>query len=231
MHTVENTKQEKQLFDIYEYYNEEPRQNPEQAIPGFEEDLEFTIDSILEPGPDSIYHKDRFKYRNKVIDILYPKLAYPGKQVLITPDRVRFLLSFYPMKSDFAHLNRIIIMPRHVEINDVELAALYLRKKRTLVFYLTHPHFYRMSEESFNGLPRFKPVDLQGLFETKTTSSPVSGTEEKHLMVHPIWYFLSVIESSGENIIDKFLIKQQSSNSTIYEILRDISYYYSSRGY
>lgn len=219
------------MFDITEYFEETPKHNSDIGLAGLEDDITFNIDAILGQSAGSIYSKDRFKYQNKIIDILYPKAAYPGRQILMTSDRVRFLLSFYPVKSDFAHVNKIIIMPRYVEIGDIELAALYLRRKKVLVCYLTHPHFYKMNEDEFKGLPRFKPVDLQGFLEINITDDAKSRKVRQDLMVHPLWYFLFRIETSGEDIMDKFLVKRDTVNETICEILRDISRYYARKGY
>ena len=57
-------------------------------------------------------------------------------------DQIRFLLSLYPEKRDLTAIDRIILRPRHIEAGRVELMALFLRKKKTLVHYRRGPHYY-----------------------------------------------------------------------------------------
>jgi hypothetical protein len=216
------------MFDIKEYYTPWGESALPQSIPEIESGITFDIDEILDKKIDSLYLKDRYRYQNKIIDIIYPREQYPGRQILISPDRVRFLLSFYPVKSDFSNINKIVIRPKYVEIGDVELVALYLRSRRVLVYYLSHPHFYKMGPDDLKGIPKFRSVDLQNLIDVKRPET----NDRQELLVHPIWHLLHTIDGGGDdNRIDKFLVKRNGISPVVYETLCDISFFYSNRGY
>ena len=130
------------MFDIREYYNcsGASRQGIDSEILEIDTDLASDIDILISDKKGSLYITDRYKNRDFSIDIIYPELGYPGNQTLImTPDRLRFLLSFYPYKGDLEKVEKIVLRPRYVEAGNIELAALYLKKKKILVLYLTHP--------------------------------------------------------------------------------------------
>jgi hypothetical protein len=129
-----------------------------------EDDITYDIDQLLKNRFEKLYLTDRYKTESKSIDIIHPALYYPEKRSLITTsDKIRFLMSLYPDKSSLRHIDRIVLRPRYIELNSIELTALYLKKDRILVLYLCHPHMYQMEHLRISGQSRFISVELQNL--------------------------------------------------------------------
>lgn len=220
------------MFDIREYYNcsGASRQGIESEILEIDTDLASDIDTLIFDKKGSLYVTDRYKTRDFAIDIIYPELGYPGNQTLMmTPDRLRFLLSFYPYKGDLAKVEKIVLRPRYVEAGNVELAALYLKKKKILVLYLTHPGG-QSEERSSND--RFVSVNLENLMDSKIIEDSIerknsSGTGR----IPMLWNILAVITPEGDIEADKFFIKRDRISNREYIALNDISYFYYRHGY
>ena len=220
------------MFDIREYYNCSgvSKQGFDGEILDIDTDLASDIDMLISDKKSSLYITDRYKTRDFSIDIIYPELGYPGSQSLImTPDRLRFLISFYPYKGDLEKVEKIVLRPRYIEAGNVELAALYLKRKKTLVLYLTHPG--GQSEER-SGNDRFISVSLEHLMSSKIIEDSVdrknsSGTGKIPLL----WNILAVITPDGEGESDKFFIKRDTISNREYIALNDISYFYYRHGY
>jgi len=215
------------MFDITEYiekdsifYNNE--------IENLDDEIDSDISRLLIDKSENLYASDKYKYQFNSINILYPKLKYPGTQSLIlNPDRIKFLLSFYPYKGHFKNLNTIILRPRYIESDDMELVSLYLKESKTIVLYLTRPHHYFMTtiEDS-----SFISTDLDRIFKSKLLGS-ITNEADASIKIHPLWYVLSTVATKGNKSIDKFFIKNDFSNIKSREILSTISYFYSRNGY
>ena len=220
------------MFDIREYYNcsGSSRRGIESEMLEIDSELVSDIDTLLSDRKSSLYLTEKYKNRGVSIDIIYPELGYPGNQTLIiTPDRLRFLLSFYPYKNDLKKVEKIVIRPRYVEAGNVELAALYLKKKKILVLYLTHPSG---QSEDKNVNDRFISVSLENLMDNKIIEDSIdrknsTGTGRVPLL----WNILSVITPDGEIEFDKFFIKRDRISNREYVALNDISYFYYRHGY
>jgi len=220
------------MFDIREYYNcsGASKQGIDSEILDIDSDLVSDIDTLVSDKKSTLYITDRYKTGDFTIDIIYPELGYPGSQTLImTPDRLRFLLSFYPYKGDLEKVEKVVLRPRYVEAGNVELAALYLKKKKILVLYLTHPGG---QSEDKSGNDRFISVSLEHLMGSKIIEDSVdrknsSGTGKIPLL----WNILAVITPDGEGESDKFFIKRDSISNREYIALNDISYFYYRHGY
>ncbi len=221
------------MFDIKEYYDSDSR--PRSARPdivNIDDDLAFDINALLSSRFDSLYRRDRYKHGDAIIEIIHPGLQYPGNNsLLMNPDRVRYLLSFYPNKADFYNIEKIVIRPRFIEIGNIELVGLYLRKKKILVLYLFHPHFYQMRYAGRDGSDEFSGPDMDMVLNDRLTDDIVRREDSQDVHVHPLWYLLSVIRHGPGDTIDKFLIKKAAVNDSVYEALNDISLYYSRHGY
>ncbi|MDR3238456.1 MAG: hypothetical protein LBT84_08125 [Spirochaetia bacterium] len=211
------------MFDIQEYYND-------NNLPGIaetdeiEEDITHDIERLLKNRFQKLYAEDRYKYATKSVDIIYPVLAYPGGKRLLTPDKVRFNLSVYPDKNALRHIDRVVIRPRYIEINGVELAALYLRENRSLVLYMTHPYTYQKNSVRVGQKEEFISVELPNL----------TGAQQKNekIDVHPIWHYISVIALQRRfSGMEKFFVKRNPINDADYQTLIDMSYFYSRHGY
>jgi hypothetical protein len=221
------------MFDIKEYFDNEYMLNGlRHDIVNIDDDITYDINTLLSNRFDSLYKQDRYKHGDSVIEIVYPGLQFPGNNSLImNPDRIRYLLSFYPNKSDFYHIDKIVIRPRFVEIGNIELVSLYLRLKKILVLYLYHPHFYRMKYSGQGAEDERTAHDMETIMNDKLTDDTVRKEDNTDVFVHPLWYLLSIIRHGNDDKIDKFFIKKTALNDRIYETLNDISFYYSRHGY
>jgi hypothetical protein len=221
------------MFDIKEYYDNDYRpRSVRPDIVNVDDDIAYDINTLLSSRFDSLYKRDRYKHGDSHIEIIYPGLQYPGNNSLImNPDRVRYLLSFYPNKSDFYNVEKIVIRPRFIEIGNIELVSLYLRRKKILVLYLFHPHFYRMKYAGHDGNDEFSGPDMDIVMHDRLTDDIVRPDESTDVHVHPLWYLFSVIRRGADDTIDKFFIKKAALNDRVYEVLNDISLYYSRHGY
>ena len=220
------------MFDIKEYFEEENKfSSGSSDIVAIDEDIAHDINSLLSTRFDSLYRRDRYKHGTGVIDIIYPSLRYPGNNpAVLNPDRIRYLLSFYPQKSDLVHIDKIVMRPRYVEIGNIELVSLYLRRKKILVLYLCHPHFYKMRYAQ-DGDGDENGVNLEEIMAGRLVDDSVRRDENSDMCVHPLWYLLSVAGAGSDDLIDKFFIKKDTLGGGMYEILNDISFYYSRHGY
>ncbi|MFC1669519.1 hypothetical protein ACFL20_03950 [Spirochaetota bacterium] len=230
------------MFDIKEYY-QKYNYNPDDIhneIADINDDISNDIDNLIKNSFNSLYLQDRYKYKQKYIDIIYPKLKYPGNHSqILNPNKVRFLLSFYPKKSDLNYIDRIIFRPRYIESDNIELVSLYLNTKKTLVLYITHPHNYTLDSTKFKAYSEFISVDLEKILNNKLMGNVINIENDNEIQVHPLWYILSIISQnrnpgfdySNENKIEKFFIKRGYIDDTMYESLNNTSFFYSHYGY
>ncbi|MCL2025565.1 MAG: hypothetical protein FWG92_02025 [Leptospirales bacterium] len=211
------------MFDIQEYLNDE-RHDTEAQTKSLEKDISYDIDRLLKGRFQNLYAHDRYKYGTKNIDIVHPLLTYPGKRSLfMTPDKVRFSLSIHPEKSDFEYIDRIIIRPRYAEVNGIELAAIYLKKSQSMVLYLTHPYTVSQPEE-------FVLVELPELMRTELAHNP--PPKDSKVNINPINRYISIIAHQPKDAaIEKFFLKVNPINDADYQVLLDMSYFYSRHGY
>ena len=218
------------MFDIREYYNcsAGSGQGIDYSIPGIDDEIVSDIDSLLIDRVGSLYLCDRYKNNDSIIEIIYPGTGYPGNQTLLmTPDRLRFLLSFYPYKGDFSKISKIVIRPRYFEAGNVELAAIYLKKKRVLVLYLTHPSSAAESEDS----EKFVSVSLENIMDTKVIEDSIDRSGKPGGKVPYLWNILTVVNPEGEGEMERFFVKMEQVDSKVYTSLNDISHFYYRHGY
>ncbi len=221
------------MFDIKEYLD---NNGSAVEIPDYDmEELDYSltedIDRLLNSRFGRLYLSDKYRYLNNNISIIYPSLAYPGSQsLLLSPDKIRYLLSFYPDKSDLLKIDKIVLRPRFIEVGDVELVSLYLRRKKILVMYLIHPHLYTIRSGRFSRNAEFITIDIDSIASNKITGKKVRKDDDSDLYVHPLWYILSVAPYGDEDRIDKFFIKRAMSPASR-GVLDDISFFYSRHGY
>ncbi len=221
------------MFDIREYLD-----SREGALSGdlYDiDDLDSTladdIDLLLGGRSDRLYMTDRYRYQEKNISIIRPSLPYPGNQsLLLTADKIRYLLSFYPDKKDLLKVDTIVLRPRFIEMGDIELAALYLRRKKILVMYLIHPHLYTIKSSRFSRYSEFITIDIDSVAGSRITGKKISKGDDSDLYVHPLWYALAILPFRADEGIDKFFIRR-SINGARHEALSDISFFYSRHGY
>lgn len=219
------------MFDIKEYFENDYKTGDRRDIVNIDDDITHDITSLLSSRFDSLYRRDRYKHEGTVIEIIHPALQYPGgNSLLLNPDRVRYLLSFYPAKEDFGNIDKIVLRPRFIEVGSIELVSLYLRRKRILVLYLFHPHFYRMKYGEGDAAAG-DDDRAEILMQDRLTDDTVRRDNDSDIYVHPLWYLLSIVKQGDDDIVDKFFIKKDAPNDRMYEILNDTSLYYSRHGY
>ncbi|MCL2154416.1 MAG: hypothetical protein FWH53_01990 [Leptospirales bacterium] len=218
------------MFDIREYYYCNTGSNSiEYNTTDIDDEIISYIDTLLIDNIDSLYLCDRYKHNDSIIDIIYPKHIYPKNQTLIfTPDRLRFLLSFYPYKGDFSKVSKIVLRPRYIEAGNIELSSIYLKKKKILLLYLTHPLGYTDSSEESN---RFISVSLENIMDTKIIKDSIDRNGKHKNRIPYLWNILATINPDGKEDMEKFFIKMNRVDPKLYPILNDISYFYSKHGY
>ncbi len=230
------------MFDIREYYqnSEFNQENTGNDINSIDLDIAADLDSLLKSRFDNLYKRDKYKTDVNSVDIIYPKLTYPGNRTyILNSDKIRFFLSFYPDKKDINHIEKIVLRPRYIEVGNVELASLYIPGKKILVLYLTQPYYFTISDLRDDLKERFMNIDMGKIFNFKQIIVKDNDGEQKKIRIFPLWYILSVISSnhSGNNIpsqgenIEKFFLKKTSLDRSTYQLLNDISFYYSRHGY
>jgi hypothetical protein len=223
------------MFDIQEYYTNSIHVHEDDYLVNFdaiEDDISNDVKKIVSSRDNSAYLTDCFKYRSHRIDILYPKLEYPGKKTLLKgPDHIRFWLSVYPLKKNLHKINKIVLRPKHIEINNIELMALYIRELKTLVHYLYYPHSYNVDSEFLNVHKKFMPYDLTRMVDNNYLGLG-KKSDENSLVIPPLLYFISTIKETSCNDIDKFFLRLHTSRShAVLKTLDEISYHYSRNGY
>jgi hypothetical protein len=224
------------MFDIKDYYCDNTDSITcynHRGIGSVEEDISVDIDNLLKNRFDKLYIRDKFKRNHFNIEIIHPKLSYLGfRSLILGPDYIRFLLSLYPYKSDLENIDKIVIRPRHIEINDVELMSIYMRKKKILVLYLHHPHFYSLIDSKIKEYAEFIPANLFELSSTQINDCKKVRTLKTNVKIPALWYIMSIICHSEDDKIDKFLLKIDEKNDRKIQMnLDEISFYYSQHGY
>lgn len=223
------------MFDIREYFSDyrETREVRDFSteIGVIEEDIAADIESLLKSRFERLYLQDRFRYPRGGVDIICPRIPYPGggRALLKSPDHLRFLLSLYPRRSDLENVEKIVLRPRHIEIANIELMSLYIRQKKILVLYLHYPHLYQVHESKFREYSELIPTDL-----ARWGSIPPVQGDEAGIKIPPLWYVLSLIAHSQDDRIDKFFVRvrrEERDERKILENLDEISFFYSRHGY
>ncbi len=235
---VHPARYDERMFDIMDYL---PDNDPAplegrcvDVAPQYADDeIAVEIDALLAARFDPLYQRDKFKVGAAGVEIIHPALAYPGRRALVKgPDYVRFLLSLYPQKSDLESVEKIVLRPRHVELGDIELMALYLRNRRILVLYLYVPHFYVVGESKFREYAEFAPCKLNDIVGGSQTGPGRMAAASSTVKVPPLWYILSMISPSPDPGVDKFLVKKEREHyEKISAMLDEVSYFYARHGY
>ncbi|MCL1864773.1 MAG: hypothetical protein FWF73_03065 [Spirochaetes bacterium] len=219
------------MFDIKEYYycNTVNSNSIEYGAADIDDEIISYIDTLLTDSVGSLYLCDRYKHNDSIIEIIYPRQVYPQNQTLLfTPDRLRFLLSFYPYKGDFSKVSKIVLRPRYIEAGNIELASIYLKKKKILMLYLTHPLGYKDESEKNN---KFISVSLENIMNTKIIENSIDRSSKHKNKIPYLWNILSIISPDGKEDMEKFFIKMNKVDPKLYPLLNDISYFYSRHGY
>jgi len=221
------------MFDYRDYSDLDIVDNPEiHCETGrIEDDISSDIDNLLSNRFDRLYLTDRFRRNSSSIDIIYPRFQYPGRKLLIKgPDHIRFLLSLYPDSGDFDNVDKIVLRPRYIEIGNIELLALYIRNRKTLVLYLHHPFFYSIEAKSC-GYSGFLPMAVTRLSSAKLFGN-AAGNQTEGMKIPPLWYILSMVTRTPDSSIDKFFLKRNTGETgKNFQYLSEISFYYSQHGY
>ncbi len=220
------------MFETEEYGIINNPDNIQLEIEDIEDDIFSDINNLLKDRFDRLFLTDKFKCNGRGIDIIYPGISYPGNRSLIKgPDHIRFLLSLYPHKERLKNIDRIILQPRHVEINNIELVSVYIRREKILVLYLHHPHSYTLDgteDHEYSFMPFFFPQFVNNELSREQGAGPGKVISK----IPPLWYILSIVSFSPDNKIDKFfIIDNEKREKNISENLEKTSLFYSRYGY
>ncbi|HQO41174.1 MAG TPA: hypothetical protein PK986_11940 [Spirochaetota bacterium] len=216
------------MFDIGEYCAEDRgaiRDNSHEAI-DFE--LVSDISDLVAGEAGSLYLNDRYRNKGALVEIMYPADSHASLYShMLSPERLRFLLSLYPRKIDLQRLSRIVIRPRYIEAGEIELAALYIKSSRTLVLYLTSSGF---GSGIFAGDPEFVSASLEKITLSKIITDSVDSGRDG-AAIPALWNIISVIDTEGEGGVEKFFIRRPDAAERIIAALCEISEHYTGLGY
>ena len=195
-------------------------------IEDIENDIYYDINDLL--CNNKLYSRYKFKDHGHAIDIFYPQYSFPEfKAQYKGPDSIRFLLSLYPVKEDFKKVRKIILRPRHIELDNTELISLYICKEKTIVLYLYYPYSYTISNSivKFNGFLNRNVLGFNEILKSIGINADLKS-------IPPLWYILSTISCDCDDKIEKFLVKRRANPSgAVLSKLYELSFQYSRLGY
>lgn len=217
------------MFDISEYCLQEGNGSPAESRERIEEELVSDIDGLMHVSGGGLYLSDRYKNGGISIDLVYPTFSHQLLySYLMSPDRARFMLSLYPYRSDLSRVSKIIMRPRYIEAGDIELAALYVKETRALVFYLTSPG---CDSGSIDDNPKFVSASLDRITGSKIIGDSIEKNKKDKGGVPLLWNIISVVDTEGDGEMEKFFLKRQGIDGRDYTALSDLSHHYRRLGY
>lgn len=214
---------------MFEFKDKPSLLPPWESIESYIDD---DVEDILEGQKSDLYRTDTYKYHDTFIRILTPALPYPRHRGLIAGvDQVRFLLSFYPVKSHFSILDTILLRPRQIETGSIELSALYMHSRKMLVLYLSHPHVYRVNDQQFYPSSSILSFSIPPYNQNQTLGNRDDKTDGVN--IPPLWYYINMIHNTEEyqDGMEKFFIQKNGVHNTIEQKIADISHFYTRHGY
>jgi hypothetical protein len=200
----------------------------ERQFESIDDEISADIEFILQNPAQPLYRSEHYGIKNHSIKILVPKIEYPGPSKLIKgTDHIRFLLSLYPDKHDLRSIDKLILRPRHIEAGGIELMALYIRSKKTLIHYLYSPHSYDFTDSPAAAYNEFLSFEV-----TRMINRNVHRMErESDMQIPSLLYVLSMLHPSG-NEIDKFFFRSDlSGHDAVLSELDEISDFFAKNGY
>lgn len=217
------------MFDIREYCVQDWSGSPDDSREAIDGELASDIRSLLSGAGSGLYLCDRYKNAGAIIEILYPSAAHPALyNYMLSPERIRFLLSLYPRRIDLQRIRRIVLRPRYIEAGEIELAALYMKVNRTLVLYLTSSGF---GTGSSGQDPEFVSASLDKITLGKIVTDSIDTSGDRNAGIPALWNIISVIDPEGEGEMEKFFIRRPGTGSSMISTLSEISGYYTGLGY
>lgn len=217
------------MFDIGEYCAQDWNGSPDNSHEAIDGELASDIRNLLAGAGGSLYMCDRYKNAGASVEILYPSAAHPGLySYMLSPERIRFLLSLYPRRIDLQRLHRIVIRPRYIEAGEIELAALYMKINRTLVLYLTSTGFGSGPADPDS---EFVSASLEKITLSKIITDSIEGGVPGNAKVPSLWNIISVIDPDGDAEMEKFFIRRPDAEGAVLSLLCEISAHYTGLGY
>jgi hypothetical protein len=215
------------MFDIGEYCAEYPNAVGDDSHEAIDFELVSDISDLVAGEAGRLYLNDRYRNKGVLVEIMYPADSHASLYSrMLSPERLRFLLSLYPRRIDLQRLSRIVIRPRYIEAGEIELAALYIKSSRTLVLYLTSSGFGSGGE----GDPEFVSESLEKITLSKIiTDSLDSGRDGS--AIPALWNIISIIDPDGEDGVEKFFIRRTDAGERLVAALYEISEHYTALGY
>ncbi len=224
------------MFDIEDYLNRKSNTVTDlidNDVSSIDNEIYDDIDAIISNANSNLYKIERFRQNKHSIDILYPKVEFPGNTGLIkTCNQVRFELSTYPFEEDLTKISKIVLRPKHIEVGGIELMALYLPAKQILVYYLFIPHKYNIENTRLSEAEIFMPYDITTINNQHYLGKTHGNAENLPKEVSPLFYLISTVSGKTYNDIDKFFSRVNSSaDSEILSELDNISCHFYKYGY
>ena len=217
------------MFDIGEYCVQGWSGAPDNSHEAIDGELASDIRNLLAGAGSSLYMCDRYKNAGATVEILYPAAAHPALySYMLSPERIRFLLSLYPRRIDLQRINRIVIRPRYIEAGEIELAALYMKINRTLVLYLTSTGFGSGLADPDSD---FVSASLEKITLSKIVTDSIEGGVPGNVKVPSLWNIISVVDPDGESEMEKFFIRRPDAESRVISLLCEISGHFTGLGY
>lgn len=217
------------MFDIREYCLQDWDSPFGESSGNINEELSADIENLLVSAGGTMYLCDKYKNSGVSIDLIYPVHQHPDLySYMPSPDRMRFVLSLYPYRSDLSRVHKIVVRPRYIEAGDIELAALYVKENRTIVLYLSHPFSHG---ENMDGSRKFVSASLDKISGSKIIGDSIESSNGDRAKVPVLWNIISVVDPEGDGEMEKFFLKRDHARTRDYSILTDLSYYYKRLGY
>lgn len=115
-----------------------------QSLPDIRDELDTEIKNILTTGINSLYRKDWYHHSEGRICITTPRMG-TSRHIPLS-DTIRHHLSLVADKNLLHHISHIVMRPRFIQSNGIELSAIYLPSQKVLVMYLTSDHVNKSSD-------------------------------------------------------------------------------------
>lgn len=200
--------------------------NSNYHIDEIEQELITKLDDIYNGIRSNLYHFDKFKTKQSDIDIITPAVTtpYTAKKLFPDSDYLKNKLSLYPDKRELQLLERILVIPKYIAQESLELVAIYSRARQTLALYPSLPHLYSIDNLNDN---------IQRLIIRELSTTPPKQQSVK-TEIDPLWYIISTVNDNlvpDSNCLDKFFVNNTPEDKNMQAILHEMTEYYTKTGY
>jgi len=218
------------MFDIKEYFDNKIS----NRLIHFEEMDDQIIENFNTEIPDKnklLYEMDKYKTEDHSITILYPTINFfPNQKLLLKPNTLKFNLSFYPQKKDLKKIDTILIKPKYIATNNIELMSIFIQENKLLVIYLFTPHLYDIPIDNSDVFSNFKLSSLEKITNKNFIKKSKIETTGR-IKAHPLWYLLQTVSDGNNNKIEKFFINNKQMDWHLQNKIEETSLFFEEHGY